>query len=206
MLYAANRHSTLAKHADIFLDAGISHEACPLNLAPTTSTTVALGIGDALAVVLMKARRFSADDFALFHPGGLLGRKLLLTVAAVMHSGDDQPLATPAQTITDALFIMTDKGLGGVSIVDKDGRLLGLITDGDIRRYISQDQHQLLAKVKSIMTVNPLVIHQDKLAAEAVKLMEQHQPKPITLLPVIDNEQRVVGMVHITDLMRNTIL
>ncbi len=123
-----------------------------------------------------------------------------------MHGGDSQPLASPEQTIADALFIMTDKGLGGVSIVDKDGRLLGLITDGDIRRYISQGQHQLTAKVESIMTVSPLVIQQDKLAAEAVNFMEQHQPKPITLLPVIDNEQRVVGMVHITDLMRNNIL
>ncbi|GKX64036.1 arabinose-5-phosphate isomerase [Pragia fontium] len=197
-----NTHSTLAQYSDITLDASVDKEACPLDLAPTSSTTVALALGDALAVVLMQSRQFTANDFALFHPGGALGRKLLLTVEHVMHSGEQNPLVTPENSIADALFVMTDKGFGATSVIDSAGKLIGLITDGDIRRHLAHDTQILHQPVASIMTRNPLAVHRDKLAAEAISLMENHQPKPITVLPVINDESEVVGILHITDLMK----
>lgn len=196
-------HSMLAKHADVLINALVDKEACPLNLAPTASTTVALALGDALAVVLMTARRFTAEDFALFHPGGALGKKLLLTVGEIMHSGLDNPKVTAQQTLCEALFIMTDKRLGATSVVDADGKLLGLITDGDIRRHLAKGEQILTWPVADIMTVNPIVISQNQRVSAAADLMGKHRPNPITLLPVLDETERVVGMVHITDLMRN---
>lgn len=196
-----NVNSTLARHADVVIDAAVEKEACPLNLAPTTSTTLALALGDALAVVLMKARQFTPADFAQYHPGGALGRKLLLTVKNVMHSGKANPTVSAKQAVTDALFVMTDKGLGAVSVIDEDGRLLGLITDGDIRRCIAKDLNFLHLPVTEIMSRAPLTITQERLASEAIYLMENHRPKPITLLPVIDSENKAIGLVHITDLL-----
>lgn len=198
--------STLAQNADVFLDASVEQEACPLGLAPTTSTTAELALGDALAVVLMSARKFTADDFAVFHPGGALGRKLLLTVENVMHGEGDNPVVGIDQTVTEALFVITDKGLGATSVVDAEGRLLGLITDGDIRRGLEKGYDFLGRKVEELMTRAPQTITASKLAAEALHLMENHQPKPITVLPVVDAQGRSVGMIHVTDLMRQGVV
>ena len=132
-----NATSTLAKNADIVLDVAVSQEACPLGLAPTSSTTAALAYGDALAIALLSARKFTADQFAIFHPGGSLGRKLLLTVNDIMHKGQENPLVTADITVKDALFVITDKGLGAVAVVDQDKKMLGILTDGDVRRALS---------------------------------------------------------------------
>lgn len=198
--------STLGRMADVTLDVGVAHEACPLDMAPTTSTTVALALGDALAVALMKRHGFTAEHFAVFHPGGALGRKLLLTVDQVMHGGEDNPIVAATATVQDALFVMTEKGLGATNVVDADGRLIGLVTDGDIRRALNQGPELLLREVESMMTASPQVIGPERLAAEALHLMEQHRPRPITVLPVVDEERRAIGMLHITDLLRRGIV
>jgi arabinose-5-phosphate isomerase len=155
-------NSTLVKNADAFLDVGVEREACPMNLAPTSSTTAALAMGDALAVVLLSTRKFTAQDFALFHPGGALGRRLLLTVENVMHAGADNPVITPDRTVQEALFVITDKGLGATSVVDGDGRLLGIITDGDIRRGLAKGHEFLDKPVRELMTKTPRTITPDR--------------------------------------------
>ena len=200
------KESTLGQNADIFLYAGVEKEACPLGLAPTTSTTVELALGDALAVVLMSARKFTPEDFAVFHPGGALGRKLLLKVEDIMHAGSENPTVTLHQTVKEALFVITGKGLGATSIVDENGHLLGLITDGDIRRSLEKGHDFLDKKVDSLMTATPRTISADKLAAQALNLMESNKPKPITVLPVVDASARVIGMIHLTDLLRQGVV
>lgn len=201
-----NMNSTLAKTADIVLDATVEKEACPLGLAPTTSTTVALALGDALAVVLLSEHHFTKDQFAVFHPGGALGRKLLLTVKDVMHKGIDNPVIGEDSTVQDALFMMTEKGLGAAAVVGEDGTLAGLVTDGDVRRGLETGSNFLQWPVDAMMTKNPRRISQDKLAAEALHIMEKNQPRPITVLPVIDENDKVVGMVHLTDLLRQGVV
>lgn len=198
--------STLAKDADVVLDAGVKKEACPLGLAPTSSTTAALALGDALAVCLMDVHHFTADQFAVFHPGGSLGKRLLLTVDMVMHKDGDNPLIAAGKTVKDALFVMTDKGMGAVSAVDEDGRLLGLLTDGDVRRGLKNGADFLNRTVEEAMTKDPAVITKDRLAAEALHMMEQHRPHPITVLPVVDEEKKAIGMVHVTDLLRQGVM
>ena len=201
-----NMNSTLAKTADIVLDATVEKEACPLGLAPTTSTTVALALGDALAVVLLSEHHFTKDQFAVFHPGGALGRKLLLTVKDVMHKCIDNPVIGEDSTVQDALFMMTEKGLGAAAVVGEDGTLAGLVTDGDVRRGLETGSNFLQWPVDAMMTKNPRRISQDKLAAEALHIMEKNQPRPITVLPVIDENDKVVGMVHLTDLLRQGVV
>lgn len=201
-----NPNSSLGKNADVVLDVGVSKEACPLGLAPTSSTTAALAFGDALAVALLSKRKFTADQFAVFHPGGSLGRKLLMTVADVMHSGDDNPLVKGDMKVQDALFVITDKGLGAVSVVDDDNKMIGVLTDGDIRRGLSQGFSFLTRPVTELMTKSPKTITQDKLAAEALHLMESNKPRPITVLPVIDAERHVIGLLHMTDLVRQGVV
>ena len=201
-----NANSTLAKNADVVLDVGISQEACPLGLAPTSSTTAALAYGDALALTLLEKRHFTASQFAIFHPGGSLGRKLLLTVGNIMHGGEENPLVHGATSVQEALFIITDKGLGAVSVVDDAGRMQGILTDGDIRRGLSKGVDFLQRPVTELMTKNPKTITQDKLAAQALHLMESNQPKPITVLPVIDAENKVIGLLHMTDLVRQGVV
>ena len=201
-----NAQSTLAQNADVVLDASVEQEACPLGLAPTTSTTAELALGDALAVVLMAARKFTADDFAVFHPGGALGRKLLMKVANVMHGEEENPTVTVDQSVKEALFVITDKGLGATSVVDAEGKLVGLITDGDIRRGLEKGLDFLTHNVGELMTKQPQTITAEKLAAEALRMMEQHRPKPITVLPVVDKDGRSVGLVHVTDLLRQGIV
>jgi arabinose-5-phosphate isomerase len=201
-----NHNSTLAKNADIILDASVEKEACPLGLAPTTSTTVSLALGDALSVVLLTSHHFTPDQFAIFHPGGTLGHKLLLTVENVMHRGEDNPVITDDSTVQDALFMMTEKGLGAVSVVDENGCLVGLVTDGDVRRGLETGSNFLNWPVDAMMTKNPRVITNDKLAAAALNIMEKNQPRPITVIPVVDKDKKAVGMIHLTDLLRSGIV
>lgn len=198
--------STLVKNAEVFLDASVEREACPLGLAPTASTTAALAMGDALAVALLSERNFTPSDFALFHPGGSLGRKLLLTVEKVMHAGDDNPKVTEDQTVKTALFTMTAKGLGAASVVSQDGHLLGIITDGDIRRGLAKGHEFLDYPVSRIMTRTPKTITADKLAAQALHIMEKNDPRPITVLPVVDDNFRAIGILHLTDLLRQGVV
>lgn len=198
--------STLAKNADVILEVTVEKEACPLGLAPTTSTTVALALGDALAVVLLERHHFTPENFAVFHPGGSLGRKLLLVVENIMHSGNENPVIYKEATVQDALFIMTDKGLGATNVVDEEGRLIGLVTDGDIRRGLDSGSDFLIWPVEEMMTKSPRTITKDRLAAEALHVMEQNQPRPITVLPVVDAEGKSIGMIHITDLLRRGIV
>ena len=203
---SGRRESQLGQFADYFIDISVEREACPLGLAPTASTTATLAMGDAIAMALMSCRNFTSQDFALFHPGGALGRRLLLTVKNVMHTDDDNPLIHKGKTAKDALFVMTDKGLGAASVIDDDGKFLGLITDGIIRRALAKDNDFLDEPVESIMFTSPLTISPEKMAAQALHVMEQHKPNPVTVLPVIDKEHRPIGMVHLTDLLRQGVV
>lgn len=200
-------HSTLVKNADYFIDISVEREACPLGLAPTASTTATLAMGDAMTVSLMSSRNFTAQDFAVFHPGGALGRRLLLKVENVMHSGEDNPVISVHKTAQEALFLMTAKGLGATSVVDEQGKFIGLVTDGDIRRMLAKGAEFLKEPVEELMTKNPVTITKDKMAAEALSIMEKHKPKPITVLPVIDKDKNEpIGMLHLTDLLRQGVV
>ena len=201
-----NANSTLAKNSDVVLDVGVEKEACPLGLAPTSSTTAALAYGDAIALALLQKRNFTASQFAVFHPGGSLGRKLLLTVGNIMHKGEENPLVSAETTVQEALFVITDKGLGAVSVVDEEGKMLGVLTDGDIRRGLSKGVDFLQRSVADLMTKAPTYITADKLAAQALHLMESNQPKPITVLPVLDENKVVIGLLHMTDLVRQGVV
>lgn len=201
-----NPNSTLAKNSDIVLNVGVTREACPLGLAPTSSTTAALAYGDALALALLSKRKFTASQFAVFHPGGSLGRKLLLTVEDIMHSGTENPLVKADISVQDALFVITDKGLGAVSVIDDDNKMLGVLTDGDIRRGLSKGVDFLKRPVTELMTASPKTITKEKLAAQALHIMESNRPKPITVLPVVDAENHVIGLLHMTDLVRQGVV
>jgi arabinose-5-phosphate isomerase len=194
-----NPKSSLARDADVHLDASVSGEACPLGLAPTASTTAALVLGDALAIALLEARGFTADDFARSHPAGALGRRLL-KIADVMHTGSAIPMVSGDATLTEALMEMSRKGLGMTAIVDAAGVLQGVFTDGDLRR--SLDDHGVDLRASSVshaMSRNPKVIGPERLAAEAAQLMEAHK---IHALLVVDAERHVVGALNIHDLLR----
>lgn len=200
------RESSLGKNADYFINCGVEKEADPMNLAPTASTTATLAMGDAITVALLSARNFTAQDFAVFHPGGSLGRRLLLTVENVMHTGENNPIIHYSRTAKEALFMMTDKGLGATSVVDDDGKFIGLVTDGDIRRSLAKGSEFLDASVEELMTRSPQTITKDKLAASALSMMEKHQPRPITVLPVISEDNEPIGIVHLTDLLRQGVV
>ena len=193
--------STLANFSDIVIDVEVEREACPFNLAPTASTTTALAVGDALAVVLLKKRDFRLEDFAFLHPGGHLGKKLLLKVDEVMHSGEDNPIISEEKSMKDAVIEITSKQLGATSIVNDKGIIVGIITDGDLRRAIEKYDNLLEKKVKEIMIKNPIVIESGKLAAEAVHIMED-RPSQIMVLPVVDKERQPIGMLRIHDLVK----
>ncbi len=200
-----NMDSELAQSSDLTLDISVNCEACPLGLAPTTSTTVTVALGDALAAALLALKGFSADDFALRHPGGALGRRLLLRVADVMHGGAQIPLVTASVSVQDALFEMTGKGLGVTGICDEAGGLVGVLTDGDLRRLLADYKNPLALPVVEVMTENPKSISSFELAASALKIMEDAK---ITSLFVFDNpvsENHVsqpVGIIHLHDLLR----
>ena len=193
-------NSSMAREADVHLDVSVPAEACPLDLAPTSSTTASLAMGDALAVALLEARGFTADDFARSHPAGALGRRLLLHISDVMHSGDDVPRVAADATLSEALVEMSRKRLGMTAIVDGEGKLLGLYTDGDLRRTLDDSKVDLRhTRIADVMTRSPKTIGSDALAVEAAQLMETHK---IGGLLVIDAERRVVGALNIHDLLR----
>jgi arabinose-5-phosphate isomerase len=198
-----NLQSTLARHADIVLDSGVEKEACPLNLAPTASTTAQLALGDALAVALLDLRGFRTEDFARSHPGGALGRKLLTHLSDVMRSGDAVPRVPPDTTFTDLMREMSAKGLGASAIVDDRGRVLGIFTDGDLRRLIETGADLRAMTAREVMHHNPRTIRVDSLAVEAADLMESQR---ITSVLVVDEDDRLVGVVNSNDLMRAKVI
>jgi len=192
-------NSTLAREADVHLDVAVPAEACPLQLAPTASTTATLAMGDALAVALLEARGFTAHDFARSHPSGALGRRLLLHIADLMHAGDDVPKVGADATLGDALLEMSGKRLGMTAITAQDGTLLGLFTDGDLRRTLNSGVDVHTTRIAEVMTRDPITISSTALAAEAMRLMEVHK---INALLVVDGERRVVGALNVHDLLR----
>ena len=194
-----NVESVLAKTAEVNLDVGVAEEACPLGLAPTSSTTVALVMGDALAIALLEARGFTAEDFAFSHPGGALGRKLLLKVEDVMRTGDAIPHVAPETPLSQALLVMSAKGLGMTTVLDANGVLLGVFTDGDLRRAIDHGADIRNVQIADIMTRNSKTARAEMLAAEAMRIMDQHK---ISALTVVDAQQHPVGALHLHDLLR----
>ena len=196
---AGNTRSTLAKNSDFVLDATVKKEACSLGLAPTASTTAMLAMGDALAVALLDRRGFKEKDFALFHPGGILGKRLLLRVEDVMRKGPATPLAGANLAVKDVLLKITRARAGSACIVDKNRKLIGIFTDGDLRRHLETDPNITERKVKEVMTKNPTVIKKNKLAVEALQLL---RARKIDEIPVVDDNNRPVGLVDVQDLLK----
>jgi arabinose-5-phosphate isomerase len=192
-------NSALAQAAVANLDVGIAEEACPLNLAPTTSTTVTLVMGDALAIALLESRGFSAEDFAFSHPGGALGRKLLLRVSDIMHADNEVPRVTPETPLHNALLEMTEKGFGMTTITNTQGELLGVFTDGDLRRIIDSKADLSSVNMSQVMTENPKTVNHDMLAAEALTIMEKAS---ITAVVVEDTSNHPIGVLHMHDILR----
>ncbi|MES1942845.1 KpsF/GutQ family protein [Salinisphaera sp. PC39] len=191
--------STLARRADVHLDVSVAEEACPLDLAPTSSTTATLAMGDALAIALLEAREFTAEDFAMAHPGGALGRRLLLRLEDIMHRGDEMPVVDETTPLGDALLEMTRTRLGMTGVVDGEGRLSGLFTDGDLRRALDSAADVRSTPIAEVMTRAPRTAGPDMLAAEALHMMEAHK---INGLMVVDAERRPVGALNMHDLLR----
>jgi len=194
-----NPISTLANFADVNLDTSVEKEACPMNLAPTASTTVALVMGDALAIALLEAKGFTENDFALSHPGGSLGRRLLLKVDDVMHKGDQIPIVTEQTSISDALLEMTNKRLGMTCIVDGSGSLCGIFTDGDLRRTLANSVDLNATEISTVMTSKGKTIEAEKLAAEALQIMEENA---IGGLVIVDQNQHPIGALNMYDLLK----
>jgi len=194
-----NRDSTLARYATVVLDVSVPAEACSLNLAPTASTTATLAMGDALAVAILEARGFTEEDFARSHPGGTLGRRLLLHVEDVMRKGDDLPAVEPGTTVSAGLLEMSRKGLGMTTIVDATRHVIGVFTDGDLRRVLDRQADVHVTTMSEVMTARPKVARPRMLAAEAVHLMEEYK---ITALPVVDDDGRLIGALNVHDLLR----
>ncbi|ATC96166.1 KpsF/GutQ family sugar-phosphate isomerase [Pseudoalteromonas tunicata] len=194
-----NTQSSLATHSDVHICIKVEQEACPLGLAPTASTTATLVMGDALAVALLEAKGFTADDFALSHPGGSLGRRLLLTLKDIMHTGDAMPKVSSDAIIRDALIEMSAKGLGMTTIVDSDNRLLGLFTDGDLRRILEQKIDIHTTSIQAVMTKNCTTASCDMLAAEALNIMER---KRINGLLIVNQQNQAIGALNMQDLLR----
>ncbi len=194
-----NAQSNLAKASTVHLDGHVEKEACPLGLAPTSSTTAALVLGDALAMTLLNLRGFTKNDFALSHPGGTLGRRLLLRVEDLMHHGDALPVVSHHATLSETLIEMTQKKLGTTTVIDDNGQLTGVFTDGDIRRALELKTHIHETHIQSLMSKNPKTIQRDLLAVEALNIMQHHK---ITSLIVADTEKRPVGIIHIHDLLK----
>ncbi len=196
---SGNPESTLAKVANVNVDVSIRQEACPLGLAPTTSTTVSLVMGDALAIALLQARGFSAEDFALSHPGGTLGKRLLLRVDDICHRGDELPLVNEEVPVREALIEVSAKKLGMTCVIDSQGYLVGVYTDGDIRRTLTQQHDVNTTPLKKVMSRNCQTISPDMLAAEALAIMQKYS---ITSLVIIDSDRRPSAVVHLHDLLR----
>jgi len=195
--------STLAKNSEVVLDVSVGEEACPMGLAPTASTTATLAMGDALAIALLQKRGFREEDFAQFHPGGTLGRRLLLKVRDLMHGGDAVPRVTQQTSAREAILVMTTKKLGMTTVVDEAGRLLGVITDGDLRRFLERGADLAKAKAWDLAGKNPKTIGPDELAAGAVRIMEECS---ITSLVVLEESRQIVGVIHLHDLLKSGIV
>ncbi|MGC2424358.1 MAG: KpsF/GutQ family sugar-phosphate isomerase [Nitrospirota bacterium] len=191
--------SALAKAAEVTIDVGVAEEACPMGLAPTASTTAALAMGDAMAITLLEKRGFKEEDFACFHPGGSLGKKLLLRVEDLMHSGAEVPVVKADTSMREALFEITSKKMGITTVVDGDGKLVGVITDGDLRRYLEKSDDLFSKNAGELAHGNPKMISRDALAAEAVAVMEKYS---ITSLLSVDGEGRPEGIIHLHDLLK----
>jgi len=198
-----NLRSTLARNADVVMDAAVDKEACPFNLAPTTSTTVALSIGDALAMTLMQVKGLTPEGFAVNHPAGRLGKRLTLRVRDLMHSGVENPTVSPQASWIEVLTTISKGGLGAVNVVDDLGHLLGIITDGDLRRLLQKSQHKDLESFNAIaiMTANPVVVSPELLAFHALELME-NRPSQISILPVVDGQEHCIGLIRLHDIVR----
>ena len=204
VVMTGNTDSTLAKAADVVLDVGVKEEACPLGLAPTASTTAALATGDALAIVLLEHKGFKEEDFALRHPGGILGRRLLLRVEDLMHRDRELPIIRSDTAIKEALFEITDKRLGVTGVIDQQEKLVGIITDGDVRRGLQTHGTEIFSKTaQQVMTAAPRTISKDALASEALARMEQNRPRPITSLFVLDGaSEKPIGIIHLHDIFK----
>ena len=198
-----NVESSLGRHADVVISSAVDQEACPLNLAPTASTTAQMALGDALAVALLDARGFREEDFARSHPGGSIGRKLLMHVADLMRSGDAVPRVAPSTVMSEMLHEMTRKGFGFTAVCDERGQVRGIFTDGDLRRLIETGADLRAMRAGDVMSASPKVIHEDALAVEAADLMERHR---VTGLLVVDGGGRLVGAINSNDLMRAKVI
>lgn len=194
-----NRRSTIAHKADYVLDASVKREACPLGLAPTSSTTAMLALGDALAVALLDKKGFKEKDFAFYHPGGILGKRLILSVADIMRTAQANPVVKENTPIRSVLLAITRARAGSASVVDKRGRLVGIFTDGDLRRHLRQSPDIINKKVRDVMTKNPVTINKDKLAAEAFEIMSSRR---IDEIPVVDAKKKPVGLLDVQDLLK----
>ncbi len=194
-----NTKSELAKNSDVVLNVSVKKEACPLGLAPTASTTAMLAMGDALAIALAEKKGIRKEDFALYHPGGSLGKRLILKVEDIMRTGRQNPVVKEDTLIKDVLLVITGSRAGAASVVNSKGRLIGIFTDGDLRRHLETDSNLVSKKVKEVMTKNPTAISKDKLAQEALNILRQ---KKIDEVPVIDKDKRPIGMLDVQDLLK----
>ncbi len=194
-----NTKSTLAKFSDHAIDVSVKREACPLGLAPTTSTTAMLAMGDAIAVALLDKKGFKEKDFAFYHPGGILGKRLLLTVGDIMRKGPENPIVRENMNVKKVLLAITRARAGSASVIGSNGRLSGIFTDGDLRRHLERDPGLIDRKVKDVMTKNPTTITKDKLAAEAFDILRSRK---IDELPVVDERKRPIGLIDVQDLLK----
>jgi len=191
--------STLAKYSDVVLDVSVEKEACPLGLAPTSSTTAMLAMGDALSVCVQEKKGFREEDFALYHPGGSLGKRLLLRVEDIMRKDRDNPVVRDTEKVSEVLYRITQARAGAASIVDKKGRLVGIFTDGDLRRHLKSDINVANCKISQVMTTRPITITKDRLAVEALRILKE---KKIDEISVVDERLRPVGMLDVQDLLK----
>jgi arabinose-5-phosphate isomerase len=194
-----NTKSILAKYSNVVLDVSVKKEACPLGLAPTASTTATLAMADALAVCLLEIKGFKEKDFAFFHPGGALGRRLFLKVEDIMRTGQANPVVNEEKKVSQVLLKITQARAGSATVVDKKGRLTGIFTDGDLRRQLEVDQNLPRRKIKEVMTRNPTVVDKEMLAAEAIRILQE---KKIDEVPVIDKNRRPIGLLDVQDLLK----
>ena len=199
IVMAGKERSTLTKMGDITINVGVKEEACPFNLVPTASTTAALAMGDALSVSLLEKRGFNKEKFALFHPGGSIGKRLILKVSDIMHKGKDIPVVAEDALMKDLIFVMTSKKLGITTVVNKNKKLVGVFTDGDLRRLLENETDIFGKRAGEIMIRRPKAVAADTLAAKAVEIMERHS---ITALPVVDKRNNIEGIIHLHDLLK----